>query len=294
MKLIRPNAISDAALVSSSVSETDHPAWSSVTTYALGAHVIKGHRIWESVQATNLNHDPQTAGVAWWVDIGPTNRWAMFDEKVGTLTTAATSLSVTLFPGRIDAIALLQVVASTATITMHIGAVEVYTRTISMIDDSIVTDWFGYFFEPIRPKDYVLLTDLPVYGEATITITLSKPSGDVSCGMCIVGQQSDIGGTLRSPSLGINDYSKKTIDDFGNTTLVERSFSKRMSAKLVLNNTDVDRVHAVLSAVRAVPVVWIGSSNYSSMLVFGFFRDFEIDIAYLTFSYCTLNIEGMI
>lgn len=294
MKLIRPNSINDASLVSSTVSETDYPDWSSATTYALSARVIKGHRIWESVQASNLNHDPQTSGVAWWVDLGPTNRWAMFDEKVGTLTVSPLSISVVMQPGRIDAIALLQVAASTVTITMHLGAEELYARTISMIDDALVMDWFGYFFEPIRPKDFVLLTDLPVYGEATMTISMSKPSGDVSCGICIVGRQSEIGGTLRSPSLGINDYSKKTTDDFGNSTLVERSFSKRMSAKLVVDNTDVDLVHAVLSSVRATPVVWIGSAQYSSMLVFGFFRDFEIDIAYSNHSYCSINIEGMI
>lgn len=294
MKLIRPNIIDEAVLVSSSVAETDYPAWSLATSYSLAARVVKGHRIFESVQDSNINHDPLTADMGWWVDIGPTNRWAMFDEKVGTLTTVPTSLSVVMQPGRVDAIALLQVEASTVTVMMHLGSEEVYSRTLSMIDDSKVTDWFGYFFETIRPKDYVLLTDLPIYGEATITIALSKPSGDVSCGMCIVGRQSDIGGALSSPSLGINDYSKKTIDDFGNTTLVERSFSKRMSVKLTIDNTEVDRVHTVLSSVRSVPVVWIGSAQYSSMLVFGFFRDFEIDIAYVNFSYCTLNIEGMI
>ena len=44
MKLIRPNTINDAALVSSTVAETDHPVWSSATTYALGARVIKVER----------------------------------------------------------------------------------------------------------------------------------------------------------------------------------------------------------------------------------------------------------
>jgi hypothetical protein len=106
--------------------------------------------------------------------------------------------------------------------------------------------------------------------------------------------QVDLGGTLINPALGINDYSRKETDDFGNTSLVERSFSKRMGVKLVLGNADVDRVHAALSAVRATPILWLGSGRYSAMLVYGFFRDFEIDIAYTRHSYCTLNIEGMI
>lgn len=294
MKLIRPTPIADAQLVDSTVAESDHFPWSAGTTYGLGERTTQAHRIWESMQAVNLAHDPQTAGVAWWVDMGPTNRWAMFDGKLHTATTADALLTIELAPGRIDALALLQVEASVATVSMAVGAEEVYSRTVSLIDDSAITDWHLYFFEPVRPKDYLVLTDLPVFGEATTTIELSKLSGTVSCGMCVVGQQVDLGGTLSSPSVGINDYSQKSTDDFGNATLVQRSFSKRLSAKLIVDNPEVDRIVTALSAVRAIPVLWIGDEHYSALLIYGFYRDFEVDIAYKRFSYCTLNIEGMI
>lgn len=294
MKLIKPTAITDANLVSSSLPETDYAAWASGTTYAKGSHAIKAHRVWESVQGSNVGHDPETSGPGWWVDIAPTNRMAMFDGVVGTASEAENSLSITLAPGRVDSIALLNVNAAIVTVTMHRGAEVAYTKTVQMTDSVSVIDWLSYFYDPILSRDYIVLTDLPVFGEATITITLSKPSGPVSCGMCIAGLQSTIGGTLRSPTLGINDYSKKTIDDFGNTTLVKRSFSKRMGVKLVLKNSDVDRVHSLLSDLRAAPVIWVGTETYSSMLIYGFYRDFEIDIAYAHESYCTINIEGMI
>lgn len=294
MKRIRKTLVTDAVLISSSVPETDYGVWESTTTYTLGARVIKSHRQWESAQAGNLNHDPASAGLSWWIDLGPTNRMAMFDDKVGTQTVTPLSLTVVLAPGRIDALALLQVAAALATVTMTIGADVVYEREVSLIDDSGITDWYAYFFEPIRPKDYVVITDLPVYGEAITTINLSKPAGDVACGMAIVGLKSHLGDTLINPSVGINDYSKKSTDDFGNTTLVPRSFSKRMSVKLIVDNSEIDRIHADFSDIRATPVVWIGDEEYSSLLVYGFYRDFEIDIAYANFSYCSLNIEGMI
>lgn len=294
MKLIRPITTTDAALVSSTVPETDHAAWASITTYALGARVIKAHRIWESTQAANTNHDPQLAGVGWWVDMGPTNRWAMFDGTVNTKTTAAGSMTVALVPGRINAIALFQVVASVATVTMRLGSEVVFERSLSLIDDSSIADWYTYFFEESKQKDYVLMMDLPVFGEAVTTVTLFTPSGNVSCGMCVVGLQEDLGGTLRGPALGINDYSQKITDDFGNSSLTQRSFSKRMGVKMVIDNSEVDKIHTALASVRAMPVVWVGSDKYSSMLLFGFYRDFEVDIAYVEFSYCTINIEGMI
>ena len=291
MKMIRPTSVTDSILTSSSVAENEFSAWSSATTYSLDQQVIKSHRIYKSLQASNTNHDP-ISSPTWWLDIGPTNRWAMFDNAVGTLTTASGSITVTLAPGRVDSVALIGVDASTVVVEMTNGT-TVYSKTVPMIDDSSVTDWYLYFFEPVRTKDYVVLTDLPVIGEASITVTISKSSGNVSCQALIVGMKSEIGGMLSSPSIGIVDYSRKSTDDFGVTTLVQRSFAKKLDCKLILDNSEVDRVVSALSSVRATPIVWVGSDRFSTMVVYGFFRDFSIDIAYARNSYCSLNIEGL-
>jgi hypothetical protein len=94
MKYIKPTPITDTEFISSTRAENDHAAWSAATTYALAARVISTatHRIYESVQAGNLNH--ALTDVAWWIDIGPTNRWAMFDTVVGSITSQATPLTV--------------------------------------------------------------------------------------------------------------------------------------------------------------------------------------------------------
>lgn len=294
MKLITPVAIGDAELVSSTVPETDFGTWESTYTYGAGQSVIAGHRIWQSSQAGNVGHDPLTAGVSWWVDQGPVNRFAMFDGSVGTKTVADLSMTFVLEPGRIDALALLNVDAAEVVVTQRLGSEITYQKTIDMTDNSAVVDWYSYFFAPVKVLDYVLLTDIPVYGESTLEITVSKLSGSVSVGLCVVGLQDSIGKTIRSPTIGITDYSKKTADDFGNTVLVKRGFSKRMNAKVKIDNSDVDRVQDLLASVRATEVVWIGSGSYSAMAIYGFFKDFSIDIAYTTFSYCTLDVEGMI
>jgi len=293
MKVIRPATITDAILTSSSVPETDFATWSSATTYAIGDKRIKAHRIWQSVQAENLNHDPETAGVSWWVDISPTNRWAMFDSVVGTATEATDVLTVVLSPGRIDSVALLGVDCASASVSLVVGSETVYSRTVSMIDSGVIIDWYGYFFDmPISRTDLVL-TDLPVYGEGVLTISLTK-AGRVACSACIVGQKADIGRTLISPTVGILDFSTITRDTFGTPTLIKRSYSKRSSVKLILTPAQVDYVYSILATYRATPMVWIGADNaYQSLVAFGYYKDFEIDIAYTSFSYCTLSIEGM-
>ena len=107
MKLIRPTALTDAMLSSSTAPENDYAAWGSGTAYAVGARVIltSTHRRYEALAAStgvNPASDPTK-----WLDIGPTNRWAMFDQRVGTATTRAGSLQVVLAPGATDGVALI-------------------------------------------------------------------------------------------------------------------------------------------------------------------------------------------
>jgi len=107
MKIIRPFLIDTASLVSTSVAETV-AVWDGAVTYALAANVLDNtnHRIFESLQASNLNH-PLTDPL-WWLDIGPSNPWAMFDQINGTLTTITGPLDFKVaVTGRADSVALL-------------------------------------------------------------------------------------------------------------------------------------------------------------------------------------------
>lgn len=294
MKLITPTAITDSRLLESSLPENEWAVWEPAVNYWQGARVLKGHRIWESVQANNQGRDPETALAGWWLDAGPTNRWAMFDSSVGSRSAAEAQITFTLAPGRADSLILLDLDAASVTVTQRAGGAVISERTINTIDNSAIADWADYFFDPLYQADFVAITNLPVYGESTLEISIDKFSGEVSCGVCIVGLQADLGKTLVSPSVGINDYSRKVTDDFGNTSLVRRDFAKRQSARMVVPNDDLDRVFRTLAAARATPAVWVGGDAYSALILYGWFRDFEVDIAYTSASYCSITIEGMI
>ena len=109
------------------------------------------------------------------------------------------------------------------------------------------------------------------------------------------GTQYDLGEAAYGASLGIIDYSRKDTDEFGVTTFVRRDFSKRLTARLMLQNTQINRVQRVLAELRAQPAIWVTSDvdDLRPLTVFGFFRDFAIEVAYPTQSYCSLEIEGL-
>lgn len=299
MKIIRPSVIGDAQLTSSSIPETDYAAWSAGTTYAVGGRCIVStaglHRVYESLQAGNIGVYPPTdvSDPPKWLDIGPTNRWAMFDSLIGTASAADDVIDVTLSPGQIDSIAFFDVSAGEIEITMTSSGLEVYSHTIYLSSVDGITDWFSYYFEPIILSTDTVRFDLPAYASPVLRVRILQPGGVARCGAIVVGMQKALGLPQYGVKFGITDYSRKEKDTFGNWIVVERSYSKRVTADLVLDSKAVDDIHRTLSKYRATPLVWATTNRFTAGLVLGFYRDFSINVAYYQMSYCSLEIEGL-
>jgi hypothetical protein len=295
MKIIRPTTITDAILTSSTVAETDYAAYNAATTYALGDRVIVTtgvHKIYESLQAGNVGH--AVTDDSWWLEISATNRWKVFDGKIADQTSNATSINYVLAPGAIDAIALLNMDATSVQITLTDPTYGVvYDQTIDLVSTSNVVDGYTYFFEPIIRRTALALLDIPPYSAASGSITIANTGGTAKVGEIVLGRQSDIGETEYGPSIGIIDYSKKEADTFGNYIVLERAYSKRISCQLFLLNGKVDEVVRQLELYRATPLVWVAAEDFSSLIVYGFYKSFDIVIPGPTVSNCSLEIEGL-
>lgn len=180
---------------------------------------------------------------------------------------------------------------TSAAITTSLSTV--YEQTYDLQSDSAVTSWYDYFSEEVVYKTDLILTDLPLYTDPTITVAISSTAGAVSCGTMVIGQTRDLGAALYGAQAGIQDYSKKDVDEFGNYTIVPRAFAKRDTYKLYCNNAQIDGLHALLASYRTTPAVWVGVDDYAATWVFGFYRDFTIEIAQPQKSYLSLEIEGL-
>ena len=299
MKVIRPIVLTNDQLVSSSVAEIDYPVWSNSITYAVGERVmsVATHRHYASAIPSNGGHDPAVDDGTHWTDIGPTNRWAMFDQAVGTSTTKTGSIYVVLEPGSINAVAVVDTDAVMVAVTMSVGGTVIYSESKSTnVSGGVIADWSAYFFDEVGQAMATTFLDLPLYvsGSVAVTITGADPDGDVSVGTLIVGRAIDLGSTEVGPSIGILDFSRKETDDFGATTVVERAWAKRMTARSLIATSAVDGVQRQIAALRAKPALWIAEEGYDSLTVYGFFKDFSVDLELQNISYCSLTIEGLI
>lgn len=305
MKILKPITVTSARLVSSTVPEQDAPAWAAGTTYAFGQRVQVGQRLYDSLQSANIGHPPAESP-DFWYDAAPTNRWAMFDTRVNTPTAVTASpgggdsaISVTLNLGRVDTVALMELTGTSVLVEVLESAanpVVVHTQSVDLVYRN-VSSWYGYFTQPLTQRTLVVLTGLPPFLGALLRITVNGAgAADVRCGALLAGMLADVGRTRYGASVGINDYSRKSTNDFGVTTLVPRTWSKRGSFSLELSQADLERVFDLLASLigQAYLAIGVEADGYGPTVIYGFTKDFSIDLALPKANYCSLSMEGLI
>ena len=309
LTIVRPLTITDTILdVSGSppatnVPENDYAAWSAGTTYNVGDRVIltSTHRVYESLLSGNTGNDPTVvSSPIYWIEVGPTNRWAVFDTSISTKTAQANNITYRLIPGQaINTVACLNVTNGTQiTVTMYSPATgspgQVYQKVVDLSGLPLSPDWWAWFYGQRYVPSQSILLDLPSYTDCEIEIEILGGSS-LAVGKILVGQQQNFGlGIKYGDRVGIQDYSRKETNEFGDTILVQRAFAKRANFDLFLNKAEVDSFQTALSTIRATPVLWIGSTEYESTTLFGFYKNFDILISYPEHSDCELEIEGLV
>lgn len=299
MKVINPITMATAMLVSTNAVETD-AEYNAATTYALDARctMASTNRTYQCIQGPNTGHTPNTSPL-WWTDVGPSNKWAMFDANVGTTTKALNTLTVTVATGLIDSVALIGVVGQTAQVVVRdgYGGAVLYDSTLAFSGDN-PTDWYSYFFYDENSNRTIgVFENIPPYMSAHVTVTITS-GVDAELGVLSFGLSYDLGKATYGATAGIVDYSRKTTNaTTGVTTFVQGAYSKRLSLNLVLDATQFNRVQRLMYGLRAKPAVWVASEDANLIeagIVYGFYRDFSATIAYPNYTLYALEIEGLV
>jgi hypothetical protein len=299
MKVIVPQAITPAMVTACNVPETDYTAWSSGTAYVVGNRCMYDHKNYEClINHTNAQPDQNVVAVVptspKWLDLGYNNRWKMFDTFVGSQASQADLITVTLQPGVCNSLAFLDIQAGSIGISITTPGESTFTETIDLVNRSLVVDAFTYFMRPVIANDTAVMIDVPIFGTSSVALTFTSTGGTVKVGTIVCGTYQDIGSTQYAPTVGITDYSRKDVDTFGIWTVIQRAYAKRMSCELLFPNTSLDAIQRYLADIRSTPVVWIGcDSGYSAMVIYGFYRSFQITIPYPLESLCSIEVEGL-
>lgn len=274
-------------------------AYAGGTTYAAGDHVLDAtaHLVYESLVGSNTGN-PLTDATKW-AEHSTTNRWAMFDMLRASGTVEAVSpLTIVLAPGRITSLGLTGIDADTLTVTLVDGATTVYSETINL-DGSIIASWEDYFFGAFRTQSIQTLLEIPTYTAGVLTITLTKTTGSISLGKCVVGTAIPLGVTEKSPDVRRTNFSSLVRDTAGQLTdITRRKIVRRVTQRVAVELANVRTVDALFDDVLYSPALWIGlddfDNDYAYLLAFlGCLMDSRIDPAEVQVAWTTLEIEGI-
>lgn len=303
MRLIE---LQEIVLHDSDVPEEGYEEWSSSASYNTGAQVLVSldadglgertpHKVYQSLADDNSGlYPPDNPGA--WQDLGATNRWAMFDQFATTQTVQSGQISVRIGCGGCDVLGLFRVDAVNVSLTVYDGGEAVFSQEIDLAEMDIVSSWYDYFFSPYSYREDLLVA-LPLFDGAEVEVVFNNPDGQAACGLLAVGKGYYLGETQFEPKVGLLDYSKIQTDKFGRTYLSQGAFAKSVELDVEIANASLDKVRRKLTAVRGQAVIWDANNDgcgYESLIVYGFFRQFELTIPGCQTSICTLDIEGLI
>ena len=301
MKVIAPIAITEAILADSNVGEGDNPAWDAGTTYAAGArvNVLSTHKVYESAQGANQGHDPTTDDSTWWIEVGATNRWKSFDQRLGDQVQNAGTISYSLTaPSLVTGIAFFNMAAAQVRVQVTDAASnETFDVTRSLVDATEIVDWFSFFTTDIDGfVTEALFTGLAAYPGYTIDITIGSGAGIARAGQIVLGKVVQLGDTLEGTTIGLTSFSTKQVDEFGSCTIVPRAKSDPVNFDFAMPASGAGRVKRVLNSLRDTPAVYYADESLIADLgamTYGLFKDYEIPLRKAGVSIVQLEIEGL-
>jgi hypothetical protein len=247
------------------------------------------------------NTDTNADGIIdtyYWIEYSATNPWQPFYGSVGNYALAGPTMQYVIKPGQaVSGFALFNVSGYSVTVTVEASVGDVrYTSNSGMIDTSEIFDWDTYFFKALESASDKVNFELPASGADPIITIDVEGDTETRLGEIVIGETIDIGYTQRNPSIGIIDYSTKTTDTFGNVTVVPRAFSQKASLRVLVLTDNINYISRVLTLIRSKPVVWgvLEDVNFvSTVLIYGYLKDYNMAVPNPLWSSLNLQIEGL-
>ena len=274
----------------------DYPLYSSTTTYSKGDKVTDtacGAKVYESIANANTGH--LLTDTAWWVYVGTSNYFAMFDNKTGTQTQRAGSIEVEVaFDSLVNSVALINVEADTARFEAWDQLDEKIIDFTIELRDYGSTSWYDYLYSEITFDDRYVSFDVPTMVSGKGKLTLTRENGIAKIGSLIYGNQFEIGDALWGASFSIKDYSIKEQDDFGNYIIVPRANSDRFDIPVFIEHARAANVRKVMTQYLTEPALYAAGDDYNVLVTFGYYRDLTVILSSPAGADCNLQIEGVI
>jgi hypothetical protein len=264
--------------------------WVSGTTYTYSAispaQVTYNNRTYEIIATTTINTTlPTSTSPVYWFDVGPSNRWGVFDYLRNSTSNIKTQMVISVSTGtRVDSLVLVGMEdIKNAVVSVYSPSLGTTTYTsFRSLTTKASSTWYDYFFTVGTTVKSAVFSNLLPYSDAIVSIVIN--GDNIACGGIILGKAQELGTIQRGATSEIINFSTVTRDIFGNATMVQRRNIPKTNQTLYLDKSYVNAVRTVRDQLNATPAAWIGLDDipgqyyFESLLIVGFYRTFTINI----------------
>jgi len=291
--LLRESAI-DINTVITNADNNGISDWDAVQAYAVNDVVHSSNFRWVALTANsgNLPQDNLTD----WLQDGFDQRYLALDESVNTFSFKDNALTYEFYVDNIDSIAFLKVFASNIDITIYNATTtqQVFNINHSLVSFDDYRSFYGFYFHNRYMHDQYVNYQLPFTRHARIVISINNTDDVAKLGMLKVGSRQEIGTLLSDTKVSIQDYSKKETNQYGEKSVTRRGYADKVNYPIRLLSNSVDRVKRILTEFRSTPVLWMTTTEFTSLTVYGYYNDFTIVVKNSVNSSADIQIEGLI
>jgi hypothetical protein len=296
--MVVPIGMTSASLEASNVPENDYPAWVSGTNYAVGDRRIRTttHKVYEDLIGGASTVAPENDPTRWAV-VGSTNRWRAFDASVGQSVSQSGTITYTIrAASKATAIAFVGLVAvSVRVVVKDASAVVLSDETRNLVDTSGITDWELYFTYETETDPEQVFTGLPLYAGYSVEITIDAGGGAAEVGEIIIGRAVVLGTIESGARSGFTDYSARNVDDYGNVTLIRRTFARKAEWPIIFPTRSNRRLQRELENARGTICYFHPGDGMTDFYlgVLGTADEFFPELAAGGTTFATLSLTGV-
>lgn len=305
MFVVDPLTIDDTVLTASSIAEPDtsigEQTYSGAATYANGDKAISTtlHWEWQSLEDGNTGNALPALGEsdAHWLSVGPTNRYRMFYLNSTVATVGASPLTVTLEPGaRTDTVGMDGLIADSVTITVSVSAVVIWSATMPLRTRNTLT-WSDYLWGRFFQVNEAARSDLPPRYGATIALTFTRTSGDVSVGRMVLGRKEFLGDAGANANSSVINYSTWDRGTNGESSFVPRRNVPTIKVQTISDKARNAKLRKLRDELNAKISLWSWlddstDKRFGAGLVIGSYNEMSINADYPEYDITSYEIEG--
>ncbi len=289
--------------------EENETVWDSSATYDYTNITRDGHYIYAYAGENGTNTDLSPAvdfeknlqtKTNKWVQINPTNYFAMLDGKTKTQAERMDNISFSLASHGYDTFCLLNLDAISVTIELVENSTSniLYNKTFNLQDESMVVDAYTYDFAPFEFTPSLYRDDLPIYMDATLNVSINNDGSLVKCGRLLFGRSFYIGDTNFDGNIDLEFYQYDETDVFGNRSLVYYNSADVENYSVSIPTNKIPMIRRASKELAGKPILFIADesteTSLENLLNFGFLDKFSVVISDADYSVVSLSYKSIL